>query len=413
MFGWLRKSFTRPASTTAAHGADPDAATQAQAKALSQSAQHKSLGDQCLNAGAEEQAANHYRAAIAIEPGFAEAHCRLGDALRSQGEHVQAAACYRKALTFAPDLVDAHYGLGVTLLERSDSRNATVYFRNALARDPDLVKAHTALGFALLELGERSAAQACFQTTLRLDPDNGMAQHLTASMTGGNPDRAPRQYVEKLFDGFANHFDATLQQLHYDTPKKLSALIAQCRPDAAGDWAVLDLGCGTGLVGQELAPFSGQLVGVDLSGKMLEKARARNVYQRLLHGDLIGIMQEEEAARYDLIVAADTLIYLGKLDDVAREAQRLLVDGGVFAFSVEALEALPGAPPGASPPADYQLQPAPSCRYAHASDYIYRLATENHLGVRHRALAHLRNSVGTSVRGYLVVMEKRSADQAA
>ncbi len=411
MFGWLKRRSTRPVSTKAATDACPDPAAQAHVR--SQSMHHKSLGDQCLNAGAEEQAANHYRAAIALEPGFAEAHCRLGDALRSQGQHVPAADCYRKALTFAPDLVDAHYGLGVTHLERSDCRNATVYFRNALARDPDFAKAHNALGFALLELGERSAAQACFQTTLRLDPDNGMAQHLTASMTGSNPERAPRQYIEYLFDGFASHFDTTLQQLQYDTPTKLSALMAQCRPDAAGNWTVLDLGCGTGLVGQAVAPFAGQLVGVDLSAKMLEKARARNVYQRLVHGDLISTMQEEKAAGYDLIVAADTFIYLGKLDDVAREAERLLADGGLFAFSVEALEALPGTPPGAPPPSDYQLQPAPSCRYAHSSEYIDRLASENHLAVRHRAMAHLRNSVGTSVRGYLVVMEKQSSAQAA
>lgn len=410
MFRWLKQSLIRPAQNRTAQAADPVSSTAAHIH--SASAHHIALGDQCLRASDALEAARHYRKAIAIEPQFADAHRLLGDALREQGELGEAALCYRKALEFAPDLADAHYGLGVTLLEKSNFHNATVSFRNALELRPNFVLAHNGLGFALLELGQRTQALACFQKTIRLDPENGMALHLAASLTGINPDRAPTQYVEKLFDGFAGTFDTQLQQLGYDTPKNLVALITQRRPECAGNWNVLDLGCGTGLVGLEIAPFAQRLTGVDLSAKMLEKARARNLYHRLIHGDLVTAMRGEAAASCDVIVAADTFIYLGKLDETVREVKRLLGVRGLFAFSVEALEALPGMHAHA-PTADYRLQAAPSCRYAHSSQYLSRLASDHHLALRCATKAHLRDSVGTSVSGYLVLMENLASTHAA
>jgi len=49
---------------------------------------------------------------------------------------------------------------------------------------------------------------------------------------------------------------------------------------SSGDVEVLDLGCGTGLVGQHLNERGfGNISGVDVSGNMLEEAAAKNVYK--------------------------------------------------------------------------------------------------------------------------------------
>lgn len=370
-----------------------------------ESAVYKNLGDECLKAGSVDEAVKNYRQALAIDPRFAEAHNVLGDALREQGKLSEAARCYRAALEYAPNLAEAHYGLGVTLLERSDSQNATVFFKNALGLKPDLVPAHNALGFALLVSGKPADALTCFQKTISFEPDNGMALHLIASLTGSNPERAPNQYIEKLFDGFANTFDSHLQHLKYETPQKLIALITQISEPAPGKWNVLDLGCGTGLVGLLIALYTRQLVGVDLSAKMLEKARARNLYHRLEQSDLIAMMNNETDSTYDLVIASDTFVYLGKLDDVVRETKRLLCPGGLFAFSVEALEALPGADSNQHTQQKYQLQTSPSCRYAHSSKYLTSLAADNDFKIHQIKMEHIRMSCGKSVNGYLVIME--------
>jgi predicted TPR repeat methyltransferase len=404
MLKWLKKIVSKkPQPERGETTADSSSATLT--KPQTDSAVYKNLGDERLKVGSVDEAVRLYRQAIHIDPRFAEAHSMLGDALRESGKLGEAARCYRVALEYAPDLSEAHYGLGVTLLERSDSRNAAVYFRNAIGFKPDFSQAHNGLGFALLESGNPADALACFQKTISLDPNNGMALHLTASLMGTNPERAPHQYIEKLFDGFANTFDTQLQQLQYETPKNLVAMVAQISAPAIGKWNVLDLGCGTGLVGVEIAAYARQLVGVDLSPKMLEKARARNLYHRLEQADLITVMNNETASTYNLIIAADTLIYLGKLDDVIQEAKRLLCAGGLFAFSVEALKALPDA--GPHHPHEYLLQASPSCRYAHSSDYLSRLATDYGFKIHQMKLERIRMSCGKPINGYLVLMENR------
>ncbi len=408
MFEWLKK--VRPASAAPenakiAGGSLRESAPQTSAK--KESAEYKSLGDACLKAGAVDDAVRHYRKALAIDPKFAQAHNVLGDAFREQGKLVEAARSYRAALEIAPDLAEAHYGLGVTLLERADAQNAAVYFQNALRLKPDFARAHNAHGCALLVSGRQTEALACFQKAISLDPDDGMAAHLMASLTGSNPERAPDQYIEKLFDGFANTFDAHLRSLKYETPKHLLALIAQVSAPAPGKWNVLDLGCGTGLAGLEIAPYASQLIGVDLSAKMLQKARARNHYHRLEHSDLLTMMKNEAASIYDLVIATDTFIYLGKLDEIAREACRLLRAGGLFAFSVEALESLPDYESAQGDSPGYRLQPSPSCRYAHSSPYLSKLAADHDLMIHHLKMEHLRVSYGDPVNGYLVVMERQ------
>ena len=176
-----------------------------------------------------------------------------------------------RSIERSPRLAEAHYGLEATLLERGDTQNANTCFHNALRHKPDFAKAHNALGCACLVRGERAQAQAAFQHALNLDPDNGMARHLLASITGANPEQAPEQYVTQLFDGFAEDFDAKLRQLAYNTPERLLALLTQHAPPASRPWTLLDLGCGTGLVGVQFAPHVKHLVGVDLSAKMLAK----------------------------------------------------------------------------------------------------------------------------------------------
>jgi predicted TPR repeat methyltransferase len=158
---------------------------------------------------------------------------------------------------------------------------------------------------------------------------------------------------------------------------------------------MLDLGCGTGLVGMELAPIVGALDGVDLSALMLAKAAERGIYRRLLHGELLAVMEAQAPASYELITAADVFIYTGKLDGVFAEAARLLSAGGYFSFSTEALEA---------GEADYQI--LPSARYAHSRDYLLRLASENGLEVAELHHLPTRLERGQVIHAWLMLCRK-------
>ncbi len=225
-----------------------------------------------------------------------------------------------------------------------------------------------------------------------------------SSLTAQNPERPPESYVTNLFDNHAPRFDTHLvETLKYRVPQALVD-IARKHAEPKGGWDVLDLGCGTGLVGAAFAPFARQLVGVDLSARMLEKARERNLYFRLEHQDLLSMMKREAASSYDIITAADVFIYLGELSDIVREAARLLRTGGLLVFSVEAIEETPPENTAAESPRDYRL--LASGRYAHSADYVRRLARDNRFGNVEISAADIRLERGAPVRGWLAMLAR-------
>ena len=156
-----------------------------------------------------------------------------------------------------------------------------------------------------------------------------------------------------------------------------------------------------------LAPYARQLVGVDLSAKMLDKARERNLYHRLEQLDLLTMMQGEAAASYDVVFAADVFVYLGKLDELVDQARRLLRPGGLFAFSVESLDALAGDAAALPDRRDYKLNV--TARYAHSIAYLTRMAADNGFDVLSTTGTQHRLDRGKPVQGYLALWRRPPA----
>ena len=106
------------------------------------------------------------------------------------------------------------------------------------------------------------------------------------------PARASDAFVEKTFDSFAASFDAKLASLGYRAPALVAEMLAHAGLDASRSLDVLDAGCGTGLCGPLVAPYARRLVGVDLSEAMLARARARDVYDELVKGELTAYLRD-------------------------------------------------------------------------------------------------------------------------
>ncbi|MCS6931607.1 MAG: methyltransferase domain-containing protein, partial [Acetobacteraceae bacterium] len=202
------------------------------------------------------------------------------------------------------------------------------------------------------------------------------------------PDRAPPSYVRDLFDRYAGRFDADLTgRLGYATPAALAALLGQVGVPAAGGFAVLDLGCGTGLSGVALKPFAARLEGVDLSPRMLEEARRRGIYDALHEADLLAFLPRHPA-RYDLVAAADVLNYLGDLTEALAGIAAALRPGGHAAFSIESGDA-PGFALGEG------------LRYRHAPAEVAARVEAAGLRLLAQEAATLRQEKGRPVAGVL------------
>lgn len=158
---------------------------------------------------------------------------------------------------------------------------------------------------------------------------------------------------------------------------------------------VLDLGCGTGLMGMELKSLASRLVGVDLSPQMIAQAATRALYDELIVEDLCEFLARAPSDAFDLVSAADVLNYLGNLTPVLAGAHRLLRPGGLVLFSVEHLfEA----------GKDFKL--GKTGRYMHAAPYIRRLALATGFAVLSIESAELRKEKGQAVEGLLFLLKK-------
>jgi predicted TPR repeat methyltransferase len=304
--------------------------------------------------------------ALRQRPGDADALLAQGMARHGLGEHAAALADYDQALIIRPDFFEAHLNRGIALQRLGRREEGLSAIEAALALRPFDPAGQRQHGHVLRALGQHDAAIAAYRLALEYGegPDGESAYALAALGAGPVPAAAPGAYVAALFDRYAQHFDYHLvEELAYEMPRILGqALGRQREPDAGAD--VVDLGCGTGLCAPYLRPHARALTGIDLSAGMLDKAAERGLYDRLGQAELAAFLRDETDA-FDVAVAADVFVYIGDLAPAFAAAKTALRAGGLFLFSVEALE---------SDEDDFRLRP--SGRYAHAVNYLRRLAEE-------------------------------------
>lgn len=389
------------------------------------------LGNLLARAGDLQEASEAYLKCLEIAPDFPNALTNIGFLLRHAGDVDRAETLYRRVLEIEPNFVEALNNLASIELARSNPAEAEVLLRRAVELEPAFADAITNLGealrrqgrgvegaecfwkaiavnhgartarklliYALVEAGDFDKARIVADEWLALDPDEPEARHHHAAVTGTDvPPRASDAYVEAVFDTFASSFDAALETLGYRAPQLLAALLDRLSGPPAGDLALLDAGCGTGLMGPLVRARAARLVGIDLSAGMLAKAAQRRCYDQLEKAEITAALAAETAV-WDVILCADTFCYFGDLAAVAAAAAGALKPGGRFFFSVEAL-----ADDDARP---FRIHPA-NGRYAHRLTYVDAVAAA--AGLVRIALVRdvLRNEGGRPVDGLFLAYEK-------
>jgi predicted TPR repeat methyltransferase len=212
---------------------------------------------------------------------------------------------------------------------------AAKWFYRARQINPNSTKYLFPYGRVLASLDSFEQARQVFDAWVAAEPDNPIARHLTNAILGtGVITRASAEYVRKLFDAYAEHFDEKLSKLNYCGPQLVLRVLAQIADVAAVSWRVVDAGCGTGLVGLQLKPLARRMVGVDLSPRMLQIARRRNIYDELIESDIVDFLRTTDES-FDVIAAADVLTYLGDIRDFFTLSARVLRPGGLVVVVVE------------------------------------------------------------------------------
>ena len=342
--------------------------------------------------GQLEAAMEAFRRAIALNPAHENAHNNLGVLQRLFGQLEEAEASYRAVIALNPNHPDVYHNLAVVLDQTGRAPEALTAYCKAITLRPAHPQAHRHLALAYSVIGETQKAIDVCEEWVRNSPEDPRARHALAAYSGRNvPARASDEYVQKVFDDFADSFEAKLARLEYRAPALVGDALAATVTSADGTLDVLDAGCGTGLCGPLLAPYARRLVGVDLSSGMLKLAREKQVYDELTQAELTEYLREHRD-QFDVIVTADTLVYFGALEPVAAAAAAALRPGGVLVFTVEEATA-----PNVA--ASYAIQP--HGRYTHGATYVERLLVDAGLSP-HLERGELRLESGLPVAGLVV-----------
>lgn len=404
-----------------------------------------------LQQGKPDRARELIEQAIAISPDFADYHLNLAGAHFGLGDWAKAESAYERAAEINPTIHEAWKGIGACRMKTGDPKGAVGPLRKSLEIQPRQLDVVLELADALEAGGERAEAIRTLQLGLRLDDhseevhrrlanlfesgddtqnagmawynvaiilqkrqeipaaikalqrslelhaDNPKARYSLESLTGQTPDTAPAEYVVDLFNSYAGHFDEHLKSLEYEVPQKLHELITGLPDIPKTHEHLLDLGCGTGQCGVLFGKDCRASTGIDMAPKMIEVCRERGVYQRAECAELHSFLEADKTT-YDLILATDLFIYVGRLEKAFALIASNASPGAVFGFSVETI-------PGDS----FELRD--SGRFAHADAYIGKLASENGFEILADQPTGIRIHKGSPIPGKLFVLWRSAANQ--
>ena len=354
------------------------------------------LGVAAFRAGDNVAAADLICRAIAINGGVPGFHYNLAIVLKALGRLNEAAASYERAIVLQPDHVNAHNNLGNVWKSLRQWDKARASFARALQYNPGNADTHYSLGILSCDVGKRDEAEEHFRRCLACDPGDsrGVAMLLAHLGKGAVPRRTSEAQLLSIYDVRSRFWD---QERSYFAATLVANGLRRHADRSGLD--ILDVGCGTGLVGEAVRDLGGRLDGVDVSPAMLEKAKAKGVYNSLVEADLGSFMAQHENG-YDAVLAAATLIHFGDLGPLFGRVRRSLRDQGLFVFTLF---------PHEDPSTDYAVASSDKLAqggcFRHGLSYVKRLAAEAGLAVLElAAVIHEHDQDGKPVAGTLGVL---------
>lgn len=229
--------------------------------------------------------------------------------------------------------------------------------------------------------------------TLEKRPKHPGANHLLSSLNKATSSQYSAEYAENLFDRYANHFeDHLVSSLKYQVPSIIKEKLQYLNPPR--DSKVLDLGCGTGLIGKTLVDLCPYIEGVDISTNMIEETRKKAIYTTLHINDIHDFFLIN-LKKFDLIIAADVFIYIGDIQTIFSSVRESLNPNGYFIFTIELSPEINAK--------NFQL--AKCGRFSHTIEYVETLCRDIEFEVVEKEEIILREENKTGQKGAIFTLK--------
>lgn len=316
-------------------------------------------------------------------------------AVAQRARHLEMAVRHlRRGLELVPGDVGLRRLLARNLGDLGEHTLALELWGKLIDENPKDTESLLGRVLALATQGQPTRARKDTLALLELAPGDSIYAYYNVIAHGALPLQQPVKLIQNLFDAAADRYDQRmLHALKYQLPKQIADQLIARYPDKKIN--VLDLGCGTGLLGVCLGRLDGALVGVDISKGMIEQAARHNVYDRFHHTNLLDALEDTPASLYQVLAALDVFIYAGDMSKAIPNALRILTAGGQFIFSCEA-----------APEDGPALVLQPTGRYAHQRSAIEALCTAAGFAPVEINETVLRHENNEPVNGFVVTAHK-------
>lgn len=327
--------------------------------------------------GEYEKAEMRFKRVIELDCRNFEAHHNYADLLYKMKRLPEALEEYRQAVIINPKSAEVSNNLGVILRDSGDLEQALGLFFNAFNLNPELEEISVNLAETLTLFAENNHDEAVkiAENWIKKAPDNVFAAHTLRAFKGEKSEDT-QGYSERLFDNFADNYELVVKNIGYAVPSAMGRIAGFV------EGSVVDLGCGTGLVGEVIKSPGVHLTGVDVSQKMLDAAQKKGLYDVLVKADAVQFLQENPG--FDWVFAADVAGYLGDLAPLITAAKK-----SALLFSTESYEG----------PEDYKL--SVRGRYQHKSEYVVALLRKSGYNDVYKEELVLRQEDGKPVYGLM------------
>jgi len=214
---------------------------------------HQELVTRYLDSGKQQKAIRCLRAIIQRWPNHVDAYSMLGSIYLKQSDWSNAGKAFMRITQLYPERVRAWVILAYIFDRLNNYKEAIKCCQKALLLKPDLEKALHILAFALLKSGQHEKAKVALEELTEKFQAPVEAEYILAAFNeDGQPEQSPEEYVRTVFDGYAENFENNLVNvLKYNVPETLNVAIRKLLPENSSQLKVIDLGCGTGLMGRK------------------------------------------------------------------------------------------------------------------------------------------------------------------
>jgi len=288
----------------------------------------------------------------------------LGLLYKENKEYEKALVFFKKAIKLNREFYICIYDMAMTYDKLNKFELCFFYLEKAIKINPDFYEALYSMAQYYRKMKNEKKMQEFLQKTLKKRPDHPGANHLLSSLNGESSSYS-LEYARDLFDRYADFFeDHLLNTLNYKVPFIIKEKLKSLNPPKNS--RILDLGCGTGLLGKTLIDVFPNLVGVDISSNMIKETKKKDIYTELYINDIDTFLLKNEQ-KFDLIIAPDVFIYITDLQTIFSSVKKSLNPSGYFIFTIEPLKGI----------TTENCQLEKSGRVSHTVEYVKSLCKNN------------------------------------